>query len=81
MVPFVPEQAPRLHGKPILLLSGKQDPIVPPDQPATLANFFRSAGADVTLEWANAGHGLTQAEVSKARNWLEQHLVKLAVAQ
>ncbi|HZS57182.1 MAG TPA: alpha/beta hydrolase [Bryobacteraceae bacterium] len=74
MLPFIPEQTPNLSGRPILLLSGKQDPIVPLDQPPALANLFRSAGADVTLEWAAAGHGLTQAEVSKAQSWLHQHL-------
>jgi predicted esterase len=81
MLPFVPEQTPSLEGKPILLLSGKQDPIVPLDQPQALADLFRSAGADVTLEWAPAGHGLTQGEVSKAQNWLRPYLFKLAATQ
>jgi predicted esterase len=75
MLPFVPEQLPRLGGKSILLLNGNQDPIVPLDQPEALAELFRSAGADVTLEWASAGHSLTSAEIFTARDWLRTRFV------
>jgi len=74
MVPFVPEQTPDLQNKPVLLLSGREDPIVPTDQPQQLAAIFKSAGADVTLHWENAGHGLTQSDVSTARDWMKRVL-------
>ena len=75
MVTFIPQQIPDLDGKPVLILSGSQDPIVPLDQPKTLAELFRSGGAEVTLEWAAAGHNLTQGEVTRAREWLKPHTV------
>src|SRR4051794_40265113 len=58
MVPFAPDQRPELHGRAVLVSSGGEDPIVPSDQPQTLAEIFRAAGADVTLKWQNAGHNL-----------------------
>jgi phospholipase/carboxylesterase len=72
MVPFVPKQIPDLLAKPVLLLSGREDPIVPTDQPERLSAILKSAGADVTLHWENAGHGLTQDDVSTARAWMER---------
>jgi phospholipase/carboxylesterase len=74
MVPFVPEPAPDLRAKSVLLLSGRQDPIVPTDQAEELASIFKSAGADVTLHWEHAGHALTQGDVSLARDWLKRVL-------
>jgi phospholipase/carboxylesterase len=72
MVPFVPKQIPDLRAKPVLLLSGQEDPIVPTDQAEQLAAIFKSAGADVTLHWVNSGHALTQEDVSTARDWMKR---------
>jgi phospholipase/carboxylesterase len=72
MVPFVPKQIPDLRAKPVLLLSGREDPIVPTDQPEQLAAIFKSAGADVTLHWENSGHALTQEDLSTARDWMKR---------
>jgi phospholipase/carboxylesterase len=74
MVPFVPKQVPDLRDKSVLLLSGRADPIVPTGQAEELAGIFKSAGADVTLHWENAGHALTQGDVSIARDWLKRVL-------
>ena len=70
MVPFVPTTIPDLTGKPILLLSGQLDPIIPAAQPEQLAAIFESAGANVSLRWQRAGHSLTPADVSIATEWL-----------
>jgi len=72
MVPFVPDRLPVLTGKPILLLSGESDPIVPVSQPEQLAGLFKQAGADVALHWERAGHTLTQGDVAAAREWLRK---------
>jgi phospholipase/carboxylesterase len=72
MVPFVPGQIPDLQAKPVLLLSGREDPIVPADQAEQLAAIFKSAAADVTLHWEKAGHGLTQGDVLTARDWMKR---------
>jgi phospholipase/carboxylesterase len=74
MVPFLPKHVPDLGAKPVLLLNGREDPIVPIDQPDQLAAILRSGGADVTLHWENAGHALTQADVSTARDWMNRVL-------
>jgi predicted esterase len=73
MVPFVPKQAPDLRNKPVLLLSGRADPIVPTDQVDELADILKSGGANVTLHWENAGHALTQGDVSTAREWMRAY--------
>jgi phospholipase/carboxylesterase len=70
MVPLVPEALPKLGGVPVLLSAGRHDPIVPLDQPERMAELLRKAGADVTLRWYDAGHGLERQEVDEAREWL-----------
>ena len=47
----------------MLLLSGKDDPLVPADQPPYFAALLGEAGADVTLEFLPAGHALTQQDI------------------
>lgn len=85
MVPFEPATLPDLAGKSILLLSGQLDPIVPAAQPEQLAATFRSAGADVALRWERAGHGLTQADIEHAKDWIasqrENRFAKLNYTQ
>lgn len=70
MVPLVPDPLPQLEGIPVLIASGRQDPIVPPDQPRALADLLRSAGADVTLHGSVAGHGLTREDLELAERWM-----------
>lgn len=70
MVPLVPSEVAPLHAKPILLLAGQRDPIVPAENVAQLAEMFRQAGAEVTLKTLRAGHGLTQEDVEFAQEWL-----------
>jgi predicted esterase len=72
MAPFMPEPMPDLRRKPILLLGGLDDPIVQTDEAGDLANLFRSANADVTAHWENAGHTLAQGDVLMAFDWLRQ---------
>lgn len=70
MVPLVPDALPDLAGKPVLLASGHQDPIVPAENTRRLAAMLREAGADVTLRLENAGHHLTSYTVETAKHWL-----------
>ncbi|CAN5256812.1 alpha/beta hydrolase [soil metagenome] len=70
MVPFEPDSLPDLRGTPIFMSSGRQDPIIPPENSERLAHLLREAGADVTLEWLPTGHGLTREDVDAARAWL-----------
>jgi phospholipase/carboxylesterase len=52
--------------------AGNQDPIIPTSETERLAQLLRRAGADVTVRFANANHGLTNAEVEIARHWIKE---------
>ena len=71
-LPFDPRPLPDLTGFPVLLLSGKDDPLVPADRPPYFAALLGEAGADVTLELLPAGHALTQQDLVFAHAWLER---------
>jgi predicted esterase len=70
MVPLVPEPKPSLPGTPVLLSNGRTDPFVPGAETDRLVALLRRCGADVVLEWQQAGHNLTPADVSVAQGWL-----------
>jgi len=70
MVPFVPEKLPDLSSVRVWIGAGDQDSIVPASEAQRLAELLRSAGADVTIRFANASHALTEADVKTARHWL-----------
>jgi predicted esterase len=74
MVPLVPETLPTLRATPVLLSNGKGDPLVSAEETERLAELLRSAGAQVTVSWQNAGHELTDRDVLTAREWLAQRL-------
>ena len=56
--------------------AGDQDPIVPASETKGLAELLRQAGADVTIRFAKAGHGLTNDDLEAARHWLGEKLNK-----
>jgi phospholipase/carboxylesterase len=70
MVPLVPDKLPDLSSARIWIGSGNQDPIIPASEAQRLVDLLRSAGADVTIRFLNAGHGLTNSEFEIARDWL-----------
>ena len=70
MVPFEPAAVPQLGGHRIWIGAGRADPIVPPEHGERLAALFRRGGADVTLDWRDAGHNLVPEEVAAAAHWL-----------
>ena len=70
MVPLSQPPAADLAGTPVLILSGVADPIVPAANAAKLAAQLSDAGADVTHRTLPAGHQLSQADVTLARDWL-----------
>jgi phospholipase/carboxylesterase len=71
MVPLVPENLPDLSSVRVWIGAGDQDPIIPASEAQRLVELLRRAGADVTIRFANATHGLTDADVKAARHWLE----------
>jgi phospholipase/carboxylesterase len=70
MIVLQPKSLPDLRGKRIAIISGRHDPIVPVDQPETLAAMFRAAGAEVELHWLEAGHQLSGADLRLAGQFL-----------
>lgn len=70
MVPLPAPPAADLAGKPVLILSGAMDPIIPEANAAELARQMSAAGAAVTHEVLPAGHQLTQCDITLARDFL-----------
>jgi phospholipase/carboxylesterase len=70
MVPLAQAPEANLAGRSLLLVSGQQDPIIPPANGERLAAMLTKAGADVTRRVLPAGHQLSQADVTLAREWL-----------
>jgi phospholipase/carboxylesterase len=56
-----------LAGVPVLILSGSSDPIAPRSSAETLAAALAAAGARVERDDLPAGHGLTQADLTRAK--------------
>jgi predicted esterase len=54
----------------VLVAAGNQDPIVPAENTRQLADLLRRAGADVTVYFEDAGHGLTDRTVEAITRWL-----------
>jgi phospholipase/carboxylesterase len=72
MVPLIPDKLPDLSSVHAWIGAGDQDPIVPASETKRLAELLRRAGADVTIRFFNAGHGLTNDDVTTARRWLQE---------
>jgi predicted esterase len=70
MVPLVPDTLPDLSSIRVWIGAGDQDPIIPASEAQRLVELLRRAGADVTIRFAKAGHGLTNDDVEAARHWL-----------
>jgi phospholipase/carboxylesterase len=70
MVPLSQPPAADLTGKPVLILSGSMDPMVPQDNAARLAAQLGNAGAKVQHRTLPEGHGLSQADVALTRDFL-----------
>lgn len=72
MVPLEPEKRPELANVRVWIGAGNHDPIIPPSETQRLVELLRIAGADVTVRYLSAGHALTPADISLARDWLHK---------
>lgn len=70
MVPLSQPPAVSFSSKAILILSGAMDQMIPAANTERLAALFRKAGAEVQHRTLPAGHGLSQADVAIAKEWL-----------
>lgn len=69
-VPLEPERLPDLAGVPVYLAAGTEDTMIPAEGARRLAEMLTKAGADVTLRFVEAGHGITPAEIEDAKAWV-----------
>jgi len=74
MVPFMPDALPDLSRKPIMILAGTRDTLVPREETERLAALLEHAGADVVLRWADAGHSIAGDELAAGKRWLAAKL-------
>lgn len=74
MVPFEPDPLPSLRGTSVLISAGREDPMIPQASTSRLAALLKQAGADVTLSWYDAGHGLVPREMEQATRWFGERL-------
>ena len=72
MVPLVPEKLSDLQGAPVLVAAANHDTIAPPDEARRLAALLRNSGADLTVSFENAGHGLTDETIEIVKRWLTE---------
>jgi len=70
MVPLVPDAVTVTARTPVLLSNGRMDPLVAAGETNRLKDLLERFGADVTLEWQNAGHNLVEDDLAVARTWL-----------
>jgi phospholipase/carboxylesterase len=71
MVPLEIPHSPDLTGLPVLILAARHDEMMPVDQPQRLAALLLGAGADVTLDWQDTGHGLGAVDMKKTKEWMD----------
>jgi phospholipase/carboxylesterase len=64
-----PATLPDLNSAPVLLSAGQTDHLIPPSAAEALGKLLTSAGARVDLAIQNAGHDLTPADFSLAKQW------------
>ena len=72
MLPFEPKPPPKLSGKPVLLLSGSADRMIPAAASKRLAEVLQAAGADLVYKTIPTGHNLTQSDFVTAAQWLKE---------
>jgi phospholipase/carboxylesterase len=71
VLPLIPDKLPDLSSVRVWIGAGDQDPILPTSETQRLVELLRRAGADVTIRFFNAGHGLTNSDVERAGQWLK----------
>ncbi len=73
MVPLIPHELPNLQKIKVFISAGTSDQIVSRGEVERLAKLLGDAQAEVTLNWENTTHALTEQEVKKAASWLLQN--------
>ena len=72
MVPLAKPLQADLTQKPVLIISGASDPIIPVSNAALLATMLKGAHADVQHLTLPTGHNLTKNDATLASKWLNR---------
>lgn len=72
MVPLAKPPQAELAQKPVLIVSGASDPIIPASNANLLVTMLKNAHADVQHVTLPTGHNLTQNDVTLATKWLNR---------
>jgi phospholipase/carboxylesterase len=72
MVPLQDPPVADLTAKPVLIVSGTRDPVVPIESAKRLASLLSAAGAAVQHRALPTGHGLSQDDVALTKAWIDQ---------
>lgn len=72
--PMVPirKELPDLEVVSVFIGAGKNDPICPAEHSIELNDLLTSAHANVTLQWENNGHRISESELHAVKNWLNK---------
>ncbi len=70
MLPVDFVENPDLQGTSVLLVNGRDDPIMDPVRVNQLAVYLTAHGANVTQHWLPAGHQLSSDDIIIAKQWL-----------
>ncbi len=72
MIPFEPSPEFTILGTPVCISSGATDFTVSPEERQHWSHILTMAGADVTTYIVDAGHNLTQTDVTNAIAWFHE---------
>jgi len=72
LMPIDPGRGDGLWNFPVLVLSGSDDKVAPPDEAVALPKRLFEARADVTHKFIQAGHDTVQLDFDLARDWLNR---------
>lgn len=71
-----PAQEPDLRNQRVLVIGGSYDQLITPDRTHELVTYLESARATVQTQWLESGHGLTNDDISIAREWVQDAFKK-----
>ncbi len=71
LLPVEPVMLPDLKDKPVLILGGKNDRMIPPPRTKLLIETLTRAGAALTTIWQDAAHNLVDKDMADARVFLK----------
>jgi len=70
MVPRKDLPPHNFHSFPILILAGRNDPLVSIQETLDLESMYKNQNGQPTVKWFDSGHRLIMDEINEAKRWL-----------